>query len=474
MNALPYLVLALFLLPGLVASGGMFFDGVTYSAIARNLAEGVGTFWAPHYTQTTYPQFYEHPPLGFFWQSLIYRLLGDAFWVDALWGILMGTLTLSAISLHWTRREETQTRWWPLLLWLCFPITGWAFKNNLLETMVAPCLLFSALFADEALFHKHFVKRILFAALAGTLMTLAFLIKGPVAGFVLAVAPLRWLTSHKISKQSAITVTLVMGLGAITSLGIIVLPERTEGILALTTYLNQQVARSLVGMRELAPSRFYLLKRLILEILCPLALGYFAMRWTKEKPQGKNENAKYYTLLGFCGSLPLLSSPKQMGWYLIPSLPFFALGIASYFKHTAPILDSKLKRPIRWGIFTTLCVATITLTFLNRGAIFRDAPTYRDLVLQKISLPPRTNLSVCPKGMMEHRSLIAIVQRFQRASLTTEPSSYWLRNLSSDCPVPPKCVLAQPKAAEAYELFYCANGVATHSSPPSPNLPLKK
>ena len=35
---------------------GMFVDGVTYSSMARNLAEGRGHFWAPYYTATIYPQ----------------------------------------------------------------------------------------------------------------------------------------------------------------------------------------------------------------------------------------------------------------------------------------------------------------------------------------------------------------------------------------------------------------------------------
>ena len=48
-----------------LAHRGMFVDGVTYASIARNLAEGRGTFWTPSYTATIYPQFHDHPPLGF-------------------------------------------------------------------------------------------------------------------------------------------------------------------------------------------------------------------------------------------------------------------------------------------------------------------------------------------------------------------------------------------------------------------------
>src|ERR1700730_398988 len=60
---------------------GMFVDGVTYASIARTLAEGRGRFWAPFYTSTIYPQFHEHLPLGFWLQSLWFRVLGDHLFV---------------------------------------------------------------------------------------------------------------------------------------------------------------------------------------------------------------------------------------------------------------------------------------------------------------------------------------------------------------------------------------------------------
>jgi len=44
---------------------GMFFDGLTYASIARNINEGIGTLWVPSYTPTIHPEFYEHPPFSF-------------------------------------------------------------------------------------------------------------------------------------------------------------------------------------------------------------------------------------------------------------------------------------------------------------------------------------------------------------------------------------------------------------------------
>jgi 4-amino-4-deoxy-L-arabinose transferase-like glycosyltransferase len=54
---------------------GMFFDGVTYAAISRNLAIGKGTFWDVYFRGNW--RFSEHPPLMFGIQALFFKTLGD-------------------------------------------------------------------------------------------------------------------------------------------------------------------------------------------------------------------------------------------------------------------------------------------------------------------------------------------------------------------------------------------------------------
>ncbi|MDR1182885.1 MAG: hypothetical protein LBL13_13005, partial [Bacteroidales bacterium] len=46
-------------------SDGMFMDGLIYSTIAKNMANGLCSFWEPHFTTTCHANFYEHPPLAF-------------------------------------------------------------------------------------------------------------------------------------------------------------------------------------------------------------------------------------------------------------------------------------------------------------------------------------------------------------------------------------------------------------------------
>ena len=59
-----------------MAQTGMFLDGVTYAAIARNLSEEIGTFWFPSYTSILLPMFHDHPPLALACRGLLSRSSG--------------------------------------------------------------------------------------------------------------------------------------------------------------------------------------------------------------------------------------------------------------------------------------------------------------------------------------------------------------------------------------------------------------
>ncbi len=156
-----------------LAHRGMFVDGVTYASIARNLAEGRGSFWSPSYTATLYPQFHEHPPLGFWLQSLWFRVLGDHLFVERLYTAVVALATGVLIGLIWRRLDtdaassgdhvvEDDGRgtagysarddcgqaeggqcgrngldWLPLVLWIAVPVVSWSIVGNLLETTVA-------------------------------------------------------------------------------------------------------------------------------------------------------------------------------------------------------------------------------------------------------------------------------------------------------------------------------------------------
>lgn len=102
-NALVLIVLALLItifLPSLVHQG-MFLDGITYSAISKNLASGIGSCFAPHYTKVLYPVFYEHPPLVFIIQSYFFSIFGNGFYTENIFSLCIILISVSGIFLCW-------------------------------------------------------------------------------------------------------------------------------------------------------------------------------------------------------------------------------------------------------------------------------------------------------------------------------------------------------------------------------------
>src|SRR5438445_8751477 len=82
-------LIAFRLLPGLVRPG-MFFDGVTHAAIARNMAAGTGDFWHPVFSPNDGTGYHEQPTLGFWLESLLFRALVAHFWVERLYSAIHG------------------------------------------------------------------------------------------------------------------------------------------------------------------------------------------------------------------------------------------------------------------------------------------------------------------------------------------------------------------------------------------------
>jgi len=113
----------LLLLSPYLFSYGMFFDGIIYSAVSRNLAIGFGSLWKPAYSLTLGREFYGHPPVGFWIQSVVYRLFGEALWLDKAYTLLVGgvNLVLFYVLYGLLRRRGDPGFWAPLLLLSTFP-----------------------------------------------------------------------------------------------------------------------------------------------------------------------------------------------------------------------------------------------------------------------------------------------------------------------------------------------------------------
>ncbi|MFN8357394.1 MAG: hypothetical protein U0Y10_23255 [Spirosomataceae bacterium] len=102
-------VMAMFI-PRVVVEG-MFADGLCYSSISRNLAEGKGSIWAPYFSSSFWlpynagTVYYENMPMLFWLQAPFFWLLGEAWWVEKLFCaiLVLGTLLLTQSTWKATR-----------------------------------------------------------------------------------------------------------------------------------------------------------------------------------------------------------------------------------------------------------------------------------------------------------------------------------------------------------------------------------
>ena len=95
--------LLLIFLPRIVQKG-MFGDGLLYAAIARNLAEGKGSWWTPYFSSSYWLEnipeyYYENPPLMLWVQSLYFKVVGDFWWTEKSFGVIL--FVVNVLMLRW-------------------------------------------------------------------------------------------------------------------------------------------------------------------------------------------------------------------------------------------------------------------------------------------------------------------------------------------------------------------------------------
>jgi hypothetical protein len=328
----PWLVFLGLVLPRLLRPG-MFLDGVTYAALAKNLADGKGSFNAPFYTPTLYTEFYEQPPLGLWLESLWFRLL-DSTGSEAVFSLLCGLLSILLIGKLWKKavpgfREHT---WLVQLAWVLIPIVSWSYGNNMLENMAVLVLMGALILMIDGRWKGDL--------LAGGLIVAAFFIKGPAVLYVLAFPFFQAMAGG--SWLRVVFLPLAVILWALLYFGI------TGNWSSFVLYMQSQFLPALQGTREVAGSRLYLLPLLLGDILLPgiVLLIIRKLSGGRRPRYGRRENwLRSLGLVWFAaalsGTLPLFLSAKQAHWYLMPAMPAWAMAVSLACLYWLPDRKSK-------------------------------------------------------------------------------------------------------------------------------------
>ena len=415
---LALLFIFIFMLPHLLREG-MFLDGLIYASVSRNMALGIGSFWFPRNTEVVYRIFHEHPPLAFGIQSLFFRVFGDHLWVEKLYTALMaiGNLILVVLLAKKTfKTKNVEILFFPVLLLSITAIYTWSMRNNLLENTYSIFTLAAVL-----LMFPSGKKEVLRLLLAGLFLYLGMLTKGFVSLFPLVVPVLCFVVYRDRSflasiKQTTLLLAVFIGLMAAT---IILIPDSA---VMFSHWLDRQVVQSINGERG-SVNRFFILKRFVQEILPALGVivvlllvngkkGLLAIR----KKSQYQQHALLFLLIGLSATLPLMISPKQHDYYLIPALPFFVLALTAFSYPLVAHLSEKLrgKRKIIAIVNSVLIVAiavVMVFSVATKDQLFRDKQTILDV--KKIHEYTGSNVHVLVKKELIHDYILgAYLQRY--------------------------------------------------------------
>jgi len=455
--------LSFFILLFRVVYSDMFFDGVIYAGIGRNMAEGVGSFWAPFYTFGFLNPFYEHPPLVFYLQSWAYRFLGENPRIEYLWGLCQGFLvffiTIKTFSL--TDRNKLKTAWFPVLLLVTTPTISWTFNNNMLESTMTVFTSLSVYFFCRAFFIN---KNVFFwGLLSGACMFFGFLCKGPTALFPLALPVLFLFIYGKFPKKESFGLIVAIAL----STTFVFLVDFSAATSFFSNYFYGQIIKSVTGKNE-EVRYLYLFFRFLGEVVVPLAvsllLWFFFKPKTKEQKRTVDRDPFFWLMLliALCASVPTFFSPKQRVWYVFASWPFYCIALAHLFNGAAVEANEffKKKTPKSILLFTSVTLFLFAGYFaLSAGTKgFKRVPDfYTDLISQNLPIEKKQSTArVCPDSLNTNWEILAFAQRHFRLSFSSSRSPYYfIDNQSGECDLsPPGCTQLNQNPKRFY-LYRC-------------------
>ncbi len=415
--------LFLILLLPKVFQQGLFFDGLIYSSLANNLATGKASLWELAYSETIWPQFYDHPPFAIWTQAIFIKVFKGAYFAEKIYSFLMAVLSLWLILKIWKvifkEPKMGQLFWLPLFLWILTPKVFWIFNNNMLEATLTVITLASSYFAIRAIQtdkNKYF-----FILISGFFLFLAFLTKGPVGLFPLAIFMLFWISNpNKIKLANALIYTIISlgAIGLLLGLLFTLVPESLE---YLKNYLNIQVFGSIEGKQRVG-SRLNFLRDIFMELLPMLIVSilFIAIRWKSFKSNWKTHanSALFFFLIGFSAIAPLFVSPKLSAFYIVPGIPFIALSISCLIAPEVNLLMNQLNptgSSAKVLKFLGVSMLTFALVFalIRAGKVDRDHDIHHDMEIITEHIEDGTSLSISP-SMKADWTTISYFQRFHQ------------------------------------------------------------
>ncbi|MBK7762431.1 MAG: glycosyltransferase family 39 protein [Bacteroidetes bacterium] len=401
-------IMCLLTLPVLIKQG-MFNDAVLYTSVSLNLSKGIGSFWFPYFDEwniININSFHEQPPLAFGIQSLFFKLLGNSIYVERVYTFLCMISTAMLIHKIWNlvvknKAEYQGMSYLAVFLWITIPVCFWSYANNMHENTMGVCTALSVFFSLYALQHSSF--KILLFTLSALCIAAAFLCKGFPGLFPIGIPFLYWLCLRKMSFRECILYSLnIVCVLFVIGIFLYFYPPSNE---SLSIYLFKRAFQRISDSPSV-DSRFFIVGRLLSElipaiIITALIFGIAYIKRVFNKQIYVNQQALFFLCIGLSGSLPLMLTKVQNGFYFVAALPYFGIGfafmIAPFVNHYYHRISGKsIKLFFSVSVCFLLCV--LIFSFLQKGKYSRDKEMLQDLEIIAKALPAGTRLSTSPSN----------------------------------------------------------------------------
>jgi hypothetical protein len=265
---------------------------------------------------------------------------------------------------------------------------------------------------------------------------------------------LHWLAFRSVPVTRVLAVTLGQAALALTLLGLTLLHDGARQ--NLSAYLDQQLLRSVAGLRE-ASSRLTVVKALLRE-LAPAVAAALLARWAVRARLGRpptDERMRragwFFLLVGLSGSLPIMVSAKQHVYYVLPSLPFFALAIAAWSAADVDALVSRVGPRSVAGAAVALAAA-LAVALPRAGGIHREREIVLFVKQVVAAVPPGTTVNACA-SLDRNWTLVAYLARYGRVSVSSAAAASPFLLSDRACP---------EKGAEYPKLLAAGEALALH------------
>lgn len=341
------LLFALLLLAPFWLSDGMFLDGVFYSCIARNLSEGIGTYWEPCFSLVNDRIFHSHPPLQFWLMSWFYKLFGTSIYVERLFAclIFIGTVWLIGLnaSVLCNKKEPKALAYFAILLWLITPVVFWGYRHSILDTTMTMFCLAASYFLIKPK-EKQYILDYLLAAL---FFIFALLTKGIAALFLLGI-PVIWIILYRRHRLKVFIYYCLIFVVIPLIFFLVLFKTVPSARVYFDNYLAKQVFASLANENEVTVNHpGSILVKLLSELIVPIALVlllFFLNRLSPIKIKSSSKEALLFLFVGLSATLPYLVSLKQHRMYLLAAIPFFILALVHFYQDYFKYIYEKFEK----------------------------------------------------------------------------------------------------------------------------------